>query len=138
MTDKQYSAHEWLNKAYWLEKTELKSKVEYAEKCKPDDGAIDYSKERVQNGSFGAQEDRLNTYAMACDVVDKTRVRIEKIRQSKQEVIEKISSRIVWLISSIFAPFSASTLETPATIPERSLPKTETTQRIAHPFDQDG
>ena len=92
MTDKQYSAHEWLNKAYWLEKTELKSKVEYAEKCKPDDGAIDYSKERVQNDSFGAQEDRLNTYAMACDVVDKTRARIEKIRQSRQEVIEKISS----------------------------------------------
>mgnify|MGYP001443728324 FL=1 len=92
MTDQQYSAHEWLNKAYWLEKTELKSKVDYAEMCKPDDGAIDYSKIRVQNDSFGAQEERLNTYAMACDVVDKTRARIEKIRQSRQEVIENISS----------------------------------------------
>ena len=92
MTNKQYSAHEWLNKAYWLEKTELKSKVDYAEMCKPDDGAIDYSKIRVQNDSFGAQEERLNTYAMACEVVDKTRVRIEKIKQSRQEVVEKISS----------------------------------------------
>ena len=92
MTDKQYSAHEWFNKAYWLEKTELKSKADYAEMCKPDDGAIDYSKERVQNDSFGAQEERLNTYAMACDVVDKTRARIEKIRQTRQDVVEKISS----------------------------------------------
>ena len=92
MTDKQYSAHEWLNKAYWLEKAELKSKVDYAEMCKPDDGAIDYSKIRVQNDSFGAQEERLNTYAMACEVVDKTRARIEKIKQSRQEVVEKISS----------------------------------------------
>lgn len=92
MTDKQHSAHEWLNKAYWLEKTELKSKVDYAEMCKPDDGAIDYSKIRVQNDSFGAQEGRLNTYAMACEVVDKTRARIEKIKQSRQEVVEKISS----------------------------------------------
>ena len=92
MTDKQYSAHEWLNKAYWLEKTELKSKVDYAEMCKPDDGAIDYSKIRVQNDSFGAQQERLNTYAMACELLDKTRARIEKIRQSRQEVIENISS----------------------------------------------
>ena len=92
MTNKQYSAHEWLNKAYWLEKTELKSKVDYAEMCKPDDGAIDYSKIKVQNDSFGAQEERLNTYAMACEVVDKTRARIEKIKQSRQEVVEKISS----------------------------------------------
>ena len=92
MTNKQYSAHEWLNKAYWLEKTELKSKVDYAEMCKPDDGAIDYSKIIVQNDSFGAQEERLNTYAMACEVVDKTRARIEKIKQSRQEVVEKVSS----------------------------------------------
>lgn len=92
MTDRQYSAHEWLNKAYWLERTELKSKIEYAEKCKPDDGAIDYSKDRIQNGSSGAQEDRLNTYVMACEVVDKTKARIERIKRDRQEVIEMIPS----------------------------------------------
>ena len=41
--------------------------------------------------------------------------------------MEKMLSRMVWLMSSMFAPHSASAVATAATMPLRSLPKTETT-----------
>lgn len=91
MTDRQYAAKEWLNKAYRLSKTELKIKEEYAEKCKPDDGAVDCSKDRIQNSSSAsAQEERLLTYAMACEAVDKVKAKIERIKRSRQKVIDMV------------------------------------------------
>lgn len=92
MTDKQYSAHEWLNEALWIEKTELKIKREYAEKIKPDDGAMDYSKDRVQNNSSGAQEDRLLTYTMACQAVEAIEKKIEDIKRIRQAMIDSLES----------------------------------------------
>ena len=92
MTDKQYSAHEWLNEALWIEKTELKIKREYAEKIKPDDGAMDYSKDRVQNNSSGAQEDRLLTYTMACQAVEVIEKKIEDIKRIRQAMIDSLES----------------------------------------------
>lgn len=93
MTDKQYSAHEWLNEAYWLEKTELKIKQEFADRLKPDDGAIDYSKDRIQNNNTSAQEERLISYSMACAEVDKVKVKIERIRRIRYRVIESVSKQ---------------------------------------------
>lgn len=94
MTDKQYSAHEWLNEAYWLEKTELKIKQEFADRLKPEGGVVDYSKDRIQNNNnTSAQEERLNSYSMACAEVDKVKVKIERIRRIRYRVIESVSKQ---------------------------------------------
>lgn len=92
MTDTQYSAHEWLNEALWIEKTELKIKREYAEKIKPDDCAIDYSKDRIQNSSTSAQEDRLLTFVMACEAVEAIEKKIEDIKRVRQATIDSLES----------------------------------------------
>ena len=42
-------------------------------------------------------------------------------------VMEKMSSRMVWLMSSMFALHAARVVATAATMPLRSLPKTEMT-----------
>ena len=49
-------------------------------------------------------------------------------------VIEKMSFKMVWLMSSMFAPHSASTTATAATMPLRSLPRTEITHFMVAPF----
>lgn len=94
MTEKQYSAHEWLNEAYWMEKTELRSLEETMERLKPDDGAIDYSKDRIQNGNSNAQQARLENYVIACENVDKLKTKIEHLKRTRQAVILSLEDSI--------------------------------------------
>jgi DNA-directed RNA polymerase specialized sigma subunit len=87
MTERQYSAHEWLNESFRIMKSELRIKEEYAMKLKPDDGAIDYSKDRIQNSNPGSQEERIISYSMAMAEVDKVRAKILRTERERQKAI---------------------------------------------------
>lgn len=88
MTDRQYGAKEWLNEAYRLKTTELRIKEEYAEKLNPGDGAVDYSKDSVQSDrGKTAYEERLISYSMALEEVDKIKAKIYRIQRTRQVAI---------------------------------------------------
>lgn len=88
MTDKQYSAKEWLNEAYRIKTTELKIREEYAQKLSPSDGAIDYSKDSIQSDQQrSAYEERLISYSMTMEEVDKIRAKIFRIQRTRQRAI---------------------------------------------------
>lgn len=89
MTERQYSAKEWFNEAYVLSMTELKAKEEYALKLMPTDLAMDYSKDKIQN-SGGGQEEKLLSWVMAMESVEKLRIRIDRIRCERIKVIEMV------------------------------------------------
>lgn len=90
MTDRQYSAKEWLNEAYRIKETELKAKEDEAERLKPDDGAIDYSKDRIQNNSSASQEERLISYTMAMQDIDETKAKIERVNRTRMRAINML------------------------------------------------
>lgn len=92
MTDRQYSAKEWLNEAYRIKETELKIKTEIAEKLKPDDGAIDYSKDKIQNDSSKLMEERLLSYTMAVQDIEETEAKIERVNRTRIAAINKLKS----------------------------------------------
>lgn len=87
MNDKQYSAKTWLSEAWRIKKTELQIREEHAERLKPDDGAIDYSKDRIQNDSTSLQEEKLLSYTMAVQECDKIRAKIVKLNRSRLAAI---------------------------------------------------
>lgn len=88
MTDRQYSAKEWLNEAYRIKTTELRIREEYAEKLNPSDGAIDYSKDSVQSDrQRSAYEERLISYSLALEEVENIRARIFRIQRTRQKAI---------------------------------------------------
>ena len=87
----QQEAKLWLNELYRMSKGELKEKEERAERLKPDDGAIDYSKDKIQNSCTSSQEERLLNYAMACQAVEKLKEKICKAERERCEIIEKLT-----------------------------------------------
>lgn len=88
MTDRQYSAKEWLNEAYRIKTTELRIREEYAEKLNPSDGAVDYSKDSVQSDrQRSSYEERLISYSLALEEVDKIKARIFRIQRTRQKAI---------------------------------------------------
>lgn len=88
MTDRQYSAKEWLNEAYRIKTTELRIREEYAQKLSPSDGAIDYSKDSVQSDQQrSAYEERLISYSLAMEEVDKIQAKIFRIQRTRQKAI---------------------------------------------------
>ena len=88
MTDRQYSAKAWLNEAYRIKTTELRIREEYAQKLSPSDGAIDYSKDSVQSDQQrSAYEERLISYSLAMEEVDKIQAKIFRIQRTRQKAI---------------------------------------------------
>ena len=87
MNDRQYSAKTWLSEAWRIKKTELQIREEHAEKLKPDDGAMQYDKDRVQNDSSTLQEERLLSWTMAMQEVDNIKTKIVKIQRTRLAAI---------------------------------------------------
>lgn len=87
----QQEAKLWLNELYRMSKGELKEKQERAERLKPDDGAIDYSKDKIQNASTSSQEERLLNYSMAVAAVEKLKEKIGRAERERCEMIDKLA-----------------------------------------------
>ena len=81
MTDNQYFAKTWLNKIYVVTRKELAAKEEIQAKLLASitSGAVDYSRERIQNSNPKGQEQRTISYAVATDEVEKVREKIARL-----------------------------------------------------------
>ena len=97
MTDKQYYAKCWLNQVYIVTKRELAAKEEVQARILASitSGAVDYSKDRIQNNNPQGQEDRVITYAQATDDVEKVREKIARLIRIRLEVINMVPDSVL-------------------------------------------
>jgi len=97
MTDKQYFAKTWLNQVYIVTRRELAAKEEIQAKILAaiTSGAVDYSKDRIQNNNPQAQEERMISYAQATDDVEKVREKIAKLIRIRLEVINMVTDSVL-------------------------------------------
>lgn len=97
MTDNQYFAKTWLNKIYVVTRKELAAKEEIQAKLLASitSGAVDYSRERIQNSNPKGQEQRTISYAVATDEVEKVREKIARLIRSRLEVINMVPDSIM-------------------------------------------
>jgi hypothetical protein len=97
MTDNQYFAKQWLNQIYVVTRKELAAKEEIQAKLLASitSGAIDYSKERIQNSNPRGQEQRVISYSQATDDVEKVRERIAKLIRVRLEVVNMVPDSIL-------------------------------------------
>lgn len=97
MTDKQYFAKTWLNQVYIVTRRELAAKEEIQAKILASitSGAVDYSKDRIQNNNPQAQEERVISYAQATDDVEKVREKIAKLIRIRLEVINMVTDSVL-------------------------------------------
>lgn len=90
MTDRIYAAKTWMNEPFRLMTSELRIRREHAEKLKPDDGALDYSKDRVQSDGSNYEE-KLLSYSMACDEVNKLELKIIHLKRIRFLAINRLT-----------------------------------------------
>jgi hypothetical protein len=97
MTDQQYYAKTWLNRIYVVTKRELAAKEEIQAKllASVTSGAVDYSKDRIQHNDPKAIEQRMASYAMATNDVEKVREKIAKLIRSRLEAINKVQDSVL-------------------------------------------
>lgn len=97
MTDKQYYAKTWLNQVYIVTRRELAAKEEVQARILASitSGAVDYSKDRIQNNNPQGQEDRVITYAQATDDVEKVREKIARLIRVRLEVINQVPDSVL-------------------------------------------
>lgn len=97
VTDKQYFAKCWLNQIYIVTKRELAAKEEVQARILASitSGAVDYSKDRIQNNNPQGQENRVITYAQATDDVEKVREKIARLIRVRLEVINMIPDSVL-------------------------------------------
>ena len=97
VTDKQYFAKCWLNQIYIVTKRELAAKEEVQAKILASitSGAVDYSKDRIQNNNPQAQEERMISYSQATDDVEKVREKIAKLIRVRLEVINMLPDSVM-------------------------------------------
>lgn len=97
MTDLQYYAKTWLNQVYIVTKKELAAKEEIQSKILASitSGAVDYSKDRIQNNNPQAQEERVISYAQATDDVERVREKIAKLIRVRLEVINMLPDSVM-------------------------------------------
>ena len=97
MTDNQYFAKTWLNQVYVVTKRELAAKEEIQAKLLASitSGAVDYSKDRIQNNNPQGQEERMITYSQATADVEKVREKIAKLIRVRLEVINHVPDSVL-------------------------------------------
>lgn len=97
MTDNQYFAKTWLNQVYAVTKRELAAKEEIQAKLLASitSGAVDYSKDRIQNNNPQGQEERMITYSQATADVEKVREKIAKLIRVRLEVINHVPDSVL-------------------------------------------
>lgn len=97
MTDLQYYAKTWLNQVYIVTRKELAAKEEIQAKILASitSGAVDYSKDRIQNNNPQAQEERMISYSQATDDVEKVREKIAKLIRVRLEVINMLPDSVM-------------------------------------------
>ena len=97
MTDNQYFAKTWLNQVYVVTKRELAAKEEIQAKILASitSGAVDYSKDRIQNNNPQGQEERMITYSQATAEVEKVREKIAKLIRVRLEVINHVPDSVL-------------------------------------------
>ena len=90
--DKLYHVRSWLNKVYDVTEKELAAKVEVKERLfgMITNGAIDYSKDRVQSSSVTGQEQKTVAYAAASADVEKVENKIAGLIKERMELINKV------------------------------------------------
>lgn len=97
MTNKQYFAKTWLSQIYIVTRKELAAKEEIQARLLTSitSGAIDYSKERIQNDNPHGHEERLLSYVQATDDVEKVREKIARLTRIRLEVINMVPDSIL-------------------------------------------
>lgn len=97
MTDLQYYAKTWLNQIYIVTRRELAAKEEIQARLLASitSGAVDYSKDRIQNNNPQGQEERVLSYAQATDDVEKVREKIARLIRVRLEVINMVPDSIL-------------------------------------------
>jgi len=97
MTDNQYFAKTWLNKIYVVTRKELAAKEEIQAKLLASitSGAVDYSRERIQNSNPKGQEQRVISYSMVTSEVERVREKIAKLIRIRLEVINMVPDSVM-------------------------------------------
>lgn len=97
MTDQQYFTKTWLNQVYIITRKELAAKEEIQAKILASitSGAVDYSKDRIQNNNPQAQEERMISYSQATDDVEKVREKIARLIRVRLEVINQVPDSVL-------------------------------------------
>lgn len=91
--DREYYVKSWLNKVYEVTKKELAAKIEVRDRLfgSITSGAVDYSKDRVQNSSTSGQEVKTVAYAAAAEDVDKVNDKIAGLIMERMKLINMVS-----------------------------------------------
>ncbi len=90
--NREYQVKSWLNKVYEVTQKELAAKMEVKEKlfAMITNGALDYSKERVQSSEVTGQEKRTIAYSEAAESVDRVKEKIAGLISERLMVINKV------------------------------------------------